>query len=114
MTATLQLLCLKIKKLGILTNTKLNFTEKDVDIMGFIWSLIVGGILGWIAGLIMGKDIPGGIIGNIIAGFVGAWLGSLILGDWGPEIGNFRIIPALIGAIILIFIVSLIMKAARK
>lgn len=82
--------------------------------MGFIWSLIVGGILGWIASLIVGKDIPGGVIGNIIAGFIGAWLGSLILGNWGPEIGDFYIIPALIGAIVLIFIVSLIMKAARK
>jgi uncharacterized membrane protein YeaQ/YmgE (transglycosylase-associated protein family) len=82
--------------------------------MGFIWSLIVGGILGWIASLIVGKDIPGGVIGNIIAGFIGAWLGSLILGNWGPEIGDFYIIPALIGAIVLIFIVSFIMKAARK
>ncbi|WP_087972311.1 GlsB/YeaQ/YmgE family stress response membrane protein [Oceanobacillus rekensis] len=82
--------------------------------MGFIWSLIIGGILGWIGSLIVGKDIPGGIIGNIIAGFIGAWLGSAILGSWGPEIGDFFIIPALIGAIILIFIVSMIMKAMRK
>ncbi|WP_373792555.1 GlsB/YeaQ/YmgE family stress response membrane protein, partial [Jeotgalibaca porci] len=33
--------------------------------MGLIWSLIVGGVLGAIAGAIMGKDVPGGIIGNI-------------------------------------------------
>ncbi len=32
-----------------------------------IWSLIVGGILGWLASLITGKDVPGGVIGNIIA-----------------------------------------------
>ena len=82
--------------------------------MGFLWSLIVGGIIGWIAGLIMGRDIPGGIIGNIIAGFVGAWLGGLLLGKWGPEIGNFYIIPALIGAVVLVFVVSLIMGSMRK
>ncbi|KKO51458.1 GlsB/YeaQ/YmgE family stress response membrane protein [Paenibacillus sp. DMB20] len=82
--------------------------------MGFLWSLIVGGIIGWIAGLIMGRDIPGGIIGNIIAGFVGAWLGGLLLGEWGPEIGDFFIIPALIGAVVLVFIVSLIMGSMRK
>lgn len=82
--------------------------------MGFLWSLIVGGIIGWIAGLIMGRDIPGGIIGNIIAGFVGAWLGSLLLGTWGPEIGDFYIIPALIGAVILVFIVSLVMGSMRR
>ena len=82
--------------------------------MGFIWSLIIGGILGWIGSLIVGKDIPGGIIGNIIAGFIGSWLGSSLLGSWGPEVGGFFIIPALIGAIVLIFIVSLIMKTMRK
>ncbi|RDW15454.1 GlsB/YeaQ/YmgE family stress response membrane protein [Oceanobacillus chungangensis] len=82
--------------------------------MGFLWSLIIGGILGWIASLIVGKDIPGGIIGNIIAGFIGAWIGSSLLGNWGPEIGDFYIVPALIGAIVLIFIVSLIMRAMRK
>ncbi|GLO67385.1 MULTISPECIES: GlsB/YeaQ/YmgE family stress response membrane protein [Oceanobacillus] len=82
--------------------------------LSFIWSLIIGGILGWIASLIVGKDLPGGIIGNILAGFVGAWLGSFILGSWGPEIGGFFIVPALIGAIILIFIVSLIMRAVRR
>ncbi|RDW21287.1 GlsB/YeaQ/YmgE family stress response membrane protein [Oceanobacillus arenosus] len=82
--------------------------------MGFLWSLIIGGILGWIGSLIAGKDIPGGIIGNIIAGFIGAWIGSSLLGNWGPEIGGFYIIPALIGAIVLIFVVSLIMRAMRK
>ncbi|MFC7677467.1 GlsB/YeaQ/YmgE family stress response membrane protein [Paenibacillus sp. GCM10028914] len=82
--------------------------------MGFLWSLIVGGIIGWIAGLIMGRDIPGGVIGNIIAGFIGAWLGGLLLGSWGPEIGDFYIIPALIGAVVLVFIVSLIMGSMRK
>ncbi|CAM4269139.1 GlsB/YeaQ/YmgE family stress response membrane protein [Bacillus manliponensis] len=82
--------------------------------MGFIWSLIVGGILGWIASLITGKDIPGGVIGNIIAGMIGAWVGSAIMGDFGPVIGGYAIIPALIGAIILIFIVSFIMRMFRK
>jgi len=82
--------------------------------MSFIWSLIIGGILGWIASLIVGKDIPGGIIGNILGGFIGAWIGSSLLGNWGPEIGGFYIIPALIGAVVLIFLISLIMKATSK
>lgn len=82
--------------------------------MGFLWSLIIGGIIGWLAGLIMGRDIPGGVIGNIIAGFIGAWLGSLIMGNWGPVIGDFYFIPALIGAVVLVFIVSLIMGSMRR
>lgn len=82
--------------------------------MSFIWALIVGGVIGWLAGLVLGKDIPGGIIGNIIAGFVGAWLGTLLLGNWGPVVADFAIIPAIIGAVALVFVLSLIMKGFRK
>lgn len=82
--------------------------------MGFILYLIMGGIIGWLAGLILGKDIPGGIIGNIIAGIIGAWLGSLILGDWGPQIWDVYIIPALIGALVLVFVLSLILGSMGK
>jgi len=81
--------------------------------MGFILYLIIGGVIGWLAGLILGKDVPGGIIGNIIAGIIGAWIGGMLF-DFGPEIADIKIIPALIGAIILIFVVSLILKALRK
>jgi uncharacterized membrane protein YeaQ/YmgE (transglycosylase-associated protein family) len=80
----------------------------------FLWSLIIGGIIGWLAGMVMGRDVPGGVFGNIIAGFVGAWLGHAILGTWGPIVADFAIIPALIGAIALVFIASLIMRGMRK
>ncbi|MBP2076544.1 GlsB/YeaQ/YmgE family stress response membrane protein [Oceanobacillus polygoni] len=82
--------------------------------MGFIWSLIIGGILGWIASLITGRDIPGGVFGNIIAGIIGAWLGTLLLGQWGPVMGGFYIVPALIGAIVLILVVSFVMRSMRR
>ncbi|HIV75470.1 MAG TPA: GlsB/YeaQ/YmgE family stress response membrane protein [Candidatus Pseudogracilibacillus intestinigallinarum] len=82
--------------------------------MGTLWTLIVGGILGWLAGLIISRDVPGGVIGNIIAGIVGGWLGSMLMGDFGPEIGGFFIIPTLIGAIIVIGIISFIMGSMRK
>ncbi len=101
--------------------TRGNITSKTGDtklkeerIMGFIWALIVGGIIGWLAGLIAGRDMPGGVIGNIIAGFIGAWLGSLLFGQWGPEMGGFYIIPALIGSIILVFVVSFVMRKMRS
>ncbi|HJG47408.1 MAG TPA: GlsB/YeaQ/YmgE family stress response membrane protein [Facklamia tabacinasalis] len=81
--------------------------------MGWLWSLIVGGIIGWIAGMIMGRDIPGGVIGNIIAGFVGSWIGNQFLSGFGPEVGGFFIIPALLGAVILIAIVSFILRQMR-
>ncbi|HWL26612.1 MAG TPA: GlsB/YeaQ/YmgE family stress response membrane protein [Ureibacillus sp.] len=82
--------------------------------MGILWTLIVGGIIGWLAGLLTGRDVPGGIIGNIIAGFIGSWLGSLILGSWGAVIGGFAIIPAIIGSIVLVLIVSFILRKMEQ
>ncbi|XVK03471.1 GlsB/YeaQ/YmgE family stress response membrane protein [Staphylococcus lugdunensis] len=81
--------------------------------MGFILMLIVGGLIGWAAGAILGKDIPGGILGNIIAGIVGSAVGSWLLGHWGPSIAGIYIFPALLGSIILIFLISLALKAKK-
>ncbi len=78
--------------------------------MGWLWTLIVGGVIGWLAGAILGKDIPGGIIGNIIAGMLGSWLGGQFF-QFGPELGGIFIFPALLGAIILIAIVSAILRS---
>jgi uncharacterized membrane protein YeaQ/YmgE (transglycosylase-associated protein family) len=82
--------------------------------VGFFWSIIIGGLLGWLASLITKRDIPGGIFGNIVAGFIGSWIGSFILGKWGPEIGGFYIIPAIVGSVILILLFSLITNRSRR
>lgn len=81
--------------------------------LSFIWSLIIGGIIGAIAGAVVGRDVPGGIIGNIIAGFIGAWIGESLLGEWGWVVGGFAVFPALIGAVVLVFIFSLIVGGRR-
>ncbi|MED4071344.1 GlsB/YeaQ/YmgE family stress response membrane protein [Priestia endophytica] len=81
--------------------------------MSWLWTIIVGGIIGWLAGVLTGRNVPGGIIGNIIAGFIGAWLGSLIFGSFGPTVGGFALIPAIIGAVILVLIVSFVMRKMR-
>ncbi len=79
-----------------------------------IISLIVGGLIGWVAELIMKRDVPGGIIGNIVLGFLGSWLGGLLLGDLGPTWEGFAIIPAILGAVLVVFIFSLIAGKARS
>ncbi|BDP50054.1 hypothetical protein EfmJHP10_14900 [Enterococcus faecium] len=47
-----------------------------------------------------------GIIANVVAGLVGSALGQALLGSWGPSIAGMAIVPSLIGAIILVLIVS--------
>ncbi|TFE02222.1 GlsB/YeaQ/YmgE family stress response membrane protein [Jeotgalibacillus salarius] len=82
--------------------------------MGFILYLIVGGLIGWLAGMILGKDVPMGCIGNIIAGIIGSWIGGELLGSFGPTLAGIAIVPAFIGAVIFVFLLSLILKAANK
>lgn len=82
--------------------------------MNLIITLIVGGLIGWIAGLILHKDIPGGKIGNIIAGLLGAWVGGMLLPKFGPVWGDVAIFPALIGTIVLILVVSFILRLLNK
>jgi uncharacterized membrane protein YeaQ/YmgE (transglycosylase-associated protein family) len=82
--------------------------------MDLLLFLIIGGIIGWFAGLIAGKDIPGGIIGNVMAGVIGAWIGGRLLGNWGPKLAEFYIVPAIIGALIFVIIISFMMKSMRR
>ena len=82
--------------------------------ISFIWFLIIGGLLGWLAGVILGKDVPGGVIGNIVAGIIGSWIGSAVLGNWGWKVSDCYVFPAIIGAVVLILIVSLVLKSLRK
>lgn len=81
--------------------------------MHIIGMLIVGGLIGWFAGVLIGKNIPGGIIGNIVAGAIGSWLGTYLLGEFGPSLAGFFLLPSLIGAIIFIAIIGIIGKMIR-
>lgn len=74
--------------------------------IGFIWSLIVGGVIGAIAGSLSNREVPGGKIGNIITGFIGSTLGNYLLGSFGPAIGDFYVIPSILGAVVFLLILS--------
>ncbi|BDZ30649.1 GlsB/YeaQ/YmgE family stress response membrane protein [Lactiplantibacillus sp. WILCCON 0030] len=82
--------------------------------LGWIWSLIVGGVIGALAGVITSRDVPAGILGNIIAGLVGAWIGQALLGTWGPSLAGMAVIPSIIGAVILVLIVSALFGMRKR
>lgn len=72
-----------------------------------VW-LIVGGVAGWLAGLIV-KGYGFGIVGNIVVGIVGAFIAGWLLPKLNIVIGGgtlAAIINALIGAIILLVIIG--------
>ena len=47
-----------------------------------------------------------GWVANIIAGLVGSMIGQSILGHWGPSVAGMALIPSIIGAVILVAVVS--------
>lgn len=78
--------------------------------MHWIWVIIVGAIIGALAGAITKKGEAMGCASNIIAGIVGSALGEALLGSWGPQLAGMAIIPSLIGAVILVAVVSFIVQ----
>ncbi|HIW89442.1 MAG TPA: GlsB/YeaQ/YmgE family stress response membrane protein [Candidatus Ligilactobacillus excrementipullorum] len=74
--------------------------------MHFIWSLIVGAIIGAIAGAITSKGKSIGWIANIIAGLIGSSIGEALLGHWGPKLAGMAMIPSIVGAVIVVAVVS--------
>ena len=75
--------------------------------------LLVGGVAGWLAGIVMrGRGL--GVVGNIVVGIVGALLASWLLPMLGLAIGGGLLatfINAFIGAVILLFLVRLVKRA---
>ena len=89
--------------------------------MGLIILLIVGGIVGWLASLIMRTDGQQGIVLNVVVGIVGALLAGFIV---TPLIGGApitsggvsiqSILVSLVGAVILLAIVNLFRRGSVR
>ena len=77
--------------------------------LGFIAWIVIGGIIGWLASIIMRTDAQQGILLNIVVGIVGAFLAGLVMG--GGSINNninlTSILASLVGAVVLLAIVNL-------
>ncbi len=78
----------------------------------WIWFLFIGGIIGWLAGVIV-KGRGFGILGDIVVGVVGAMLGGWLSSVTGLyAYGSFAaFITALVGAVILVSLTRLFILA---
>jgi uncharacterized membrane protein YeaQ/YmgE (transglycosylase-associated protein family) len=88
--------------------------------MGVLVWLIVGGVVGWLASIIMRTDAQQGILLNIIVGIVGALLAGFIISpligvgtiNEGVTLASFLI--SLVGAVILLAIVNLFRRGTVR
>jgi uncharacterized membrane protein YeaQ/YmgE (transglycosylase-associated protein family) len=88
-----------------------------MDGLGFIGWIVLGGLAGWVASMIMGNNASQGLLGNIIVGIVGGLLGGFIFGLFGTAgvtgFNFWSFLVALVGAVVLLFLWSLV-TSSRK
>jgi uncharacterized membrane protein YeaQ/YmgE (transglycosylase-associated protein family) len=92
-------------------------TQQEGKLMGIIIWLIVGGVCGWLASMIMRTDAQQGIILNIIVGIVGAAIAGFLLGggaDMNHGITIQSFLYSLLGAVVLLAIVNLIRRGTVR
>lgn len=84
--------------------------------MNFLIYLIVGGIAGWLASIMMKRDGQQGIILNVIVGIIGGFLGGILLPMVGLAFGGTIgfLITAFIGAVVLLLIVNLFTRGRAR
>jgi uncharacterized membrane protein YeaQ/YmgE (transglycosylase-associated protein family) len=90
--------------------------------MGLIVALIIGGIIGWLASIVMRTNAQQGILLNIVVGIVGSLLGSFLLGRFFGADGNIMtnaldggtLLAAFVGALILLAIVNLFRRGTVR
>ena len=89
--------------------------------MGIIILIIVGGILGWLASIIMRTDAQQGILLNVIVGIIGALLAGFLIvpliGGGSITAGDFSVSSLLVsflGAIVLLAIVNLVRRGSVR
>ena len=85
--------------------------------MGILVWLIVGGVVGWLASIIMRTNAQQGILLNIIVGIVGAFIGGMIFssGDINEAPLNLTaFLVSLVGAVVLLAIINLFRRGAVR
>jgi uncharacterized membrane protein YeaQ/YmgE (transglycosylase-associated protein family) len=84
--------------------------------IGIIIWLIVGGLVGWVASLVMRTDAQQGLLLNIVVGIVGAFLAGLLLGGGSinEQISVESVLYSLLGAVVLLAIVNLIRRGSVR
>ena len=84
--------------------------------MNLIITLIIGGVVGWLASIFMKTDAQMGMIANILVGIVGSFLGFFLAGLIGiaPENAILRFVVSLVGAALLIFILRALGVFGKK
>ena len=88
---------------------------------GFIWFIVMGGVIGWLASIVMRRDAAMGTLANIGVGIVGSFIGNSVLsfifgggtiGAWPPDWSG--VLGALLGAVVLLGLLNLMQRGKLR
>ena len=90
--------------------------------MYWILLIVIGGVIGWLASIVMRTDAQQGLFLNIVVGIVGSFIGNYLLGplfpgsgsiaSWPPSIG--ALVAAFVGAVALLLVLNLINRGRAR
>ncbi|WP_420643283.1 GlsB/YeaQ/YmgE family stress response membrane protein [Candidatus Leptofilum sp.] len=85
-----------------------------MSLINIVAWLIFGAIAGWIASKIMNRDNQMGALGNIVVGIVGAFIGGFVMNTIGGSnvtgFNLYSLLVAILGAVILLFLIGVLRK----
>lgn len=86
----------------------------DAGLGGWLGTIVIGGIAGWVASMVMKTDASMGVVANVVVGVVGALLANFLLPVFGiagtTDSSSIvrQLIVAFVGAVVVLFIFKLV------
>lgn len=81
-----------------------------LGLLPLVLHLVVAGLVGALADLVIPGSLPWGWVGAVLAGLLGSWLGTQLIGHVGPVLFDVPLIPAFVGAVLLAMGISAVGK----
>lgn len=90
--------------------------ERKIGMFGLIIWIIIGGLIGWVASIIMQTNAQRGVFLNIVVGIVGAFIGGLVItgGSINAGINLTSVLVSLLGAVVLLGIVNPVRRGSVR
>src|SRR3954467_3699300 len=103
-------------RVGVMRHLSVVPLQGGINMLFIIW-IVVGGILGWLASMVMKTDAEQGMILNVVVGIVGAFLGGWLLSPLfgtgtinSDDFSVSSLLVSFLGAVILLAIVNLLRR----
>ncbi len=83
-------------------------------LIGLVLTLVMAALVGMAADAVVPGKLPYGLLGAALAGIIGGFVGHLIVGDLGPSIFGVRLVPAFVGALVIVGVAELVTRSRSR